>query len=49
MDSLDEKMVGTPVMEIDEPVSIRDRESAFALHHRSRRAVQLESGIDTPL
>lgn len=25
MDSLDEKINGTPVMEIDEPVSVRDR------------------------
>lgn len=25
MDALDEKLNGTPVMEIDEPVSVRDR------------------------
>ena len=27
MDGMEEKLNGTPVMEIDEPVSVRDRES----------------------
>ena len=26
MDAVDEKLNGTPVMELDEPVSVRDRE-----------------------